>query len=112
VSSIQRFPIWRNATTLSLWMPYGAPWKPGQDHVRMFIAKGPEFGASSADYHSFPLDLDDFVTGPSEYGALSDEAYCPCGAVIRWDGGSAGELLRAIYWHCAQAGHPRPEYDR
>jgi hypothetical protein len=100
------FPKWRQAGSLELWVPAGTK------HRRVFLAKGPEFAAPAADFHSWPLDLDDFHTGPSDYEMPSDEAYCPCGHTLRDWGVSAGELLRAIYRHCGAAGHPMPRFDR
>jgi len=105
VSIDRRFAVWRNPI-LDLWVPAGT------QHRRVFYARGPEFGVGSADYYSWPLDLDDFVTGASEYDSPSDEIYCPCGAtLVGWDG-SAGHLLRAIDAHCHSAGHPIPRFER
>ena len=99
------YPKWRDAELLDLWVPAGTK------HRRVFLAKGPEFGPE-ASFYSFPLSLDDFTTGPSDYEMPSDEAYCPCGAVLPDWGSSAADLLRAIYQHCGAAGHPRPTFDR
>lgn len=116
----RRFPKWRDAEVLDLWVPVGTgtPWfDPGHPRYRppsrrAFLARGPEFGIGSSDFYSTPLDLDDFVTGPSDYDMPSDEVYCPCGATLPgWDG-SAGTLLRMIYQHCGASGHPRPVFDR
>lgn len=101
----RQWPVWRNQI-VDLWVPAGSK------HRIVFLAKGPEFGVPSADWYSMPLDLDDFMTGPSDYDSPSDEVYCPCGATLpEWDG-TAGELLRLIYRHCGAAGHPRPAFDR
>lgn len=104
MSITRTFPVWRNQI-VDLWVPAGTK------HRRVFIAKGPEFGPPVADWYSTPLDLDDFQTGPSDYEMPSDEAYCPCGATLPNWGRSAGDLLRAIYAHCAKAGHPKPRYE-
>lgn len=102
----RRFPKWRDAEVLDLWVPAGTK------HRIVFLAKGPEFGGGSADFYSTPLDLDDFATGASDYDMLSNEVYCPCGATLPdWDG-TAGDLLRIIYRHAGAAGHPRPVFDR
>jgi hypothetical protein len=99
-----RFAVWRNPI-IDLWVPAGT------QHRRVFFAKGPEFGWA-AEMHEIPLCLDSFTIGPSDYEMPSDELYCPCGAVIRDWGDSAGELLREIYKHCGAAGHPRPIFER
>lgn len=95
---------WRNPI-IDLWVPAGTR------HQRVYFAQGPEFGLG-AQYHERSLNLDGFMTGPSDYDTSSDEVYCPCGATLPgWDG-SAGELLRMIYRHCGAAGHPKPRFDR
>jgi hypothetical protein len=101
----RQWPKWRDAERLDLWVPAGT------HHRRVFIAHGPEF-ALGADFFTFPLDLDDFVTGQSEWDSPSDEAYCPCGEVLPDVGSSVGDTLRAIYKHCGAAGHPIPRFDR
>ena len=96
---VWRYPI------LDLWVPAGT------QHRVVFFAKGPEFGVPSADYYSWPLDLDDFVTGQSDYDMPSDEVYCPCGATLPgWDG-TVGHLLRLVGDHCHKAQHPRPKVE-
>jgi hypothetical protein len=108
----RRFAVWRKATTLALWVPYGAPWEPGQDHVRMFIAQSYPGPSAAADYYDWPFSLDGFGTGPSEYDQSSDEVYCPCGAILpAWDG-TVGDLLRMIYQHCADMRHPTPRLEQ
>ena len=100
----RQWSVWRNPI-VDLWVPAGTK------HRIVFLAKGPEAGVS-ADFYSTPLDLDDFVTGASDYDMLSDEIYCPCGATLPdWDG-TAGDLLRMIYGHCEGMAHPRPVFDR
>jgi len=100
-----RYPKWRDAERLDLWVPAGTQYR------RVFIAHGPEF-ALGADHFSWPLDLDDFATGASDYDMLDDEIYCPCGAVLPDIASSLGEKLRAVYQHCGAAGHPMPRFDR
>lgn len=103
MTMVHRYPVWRYQI-VDLRMPIGAA------HRRIHIARGPEFGPS-ADWYSYPLDLDDFSTGPSEYELASDEVYCPCGATLpEWDG-TAGHLLRLISDHCHKAGHPTPKIE-
>lgn len=84
----------------------------GARHRVAFIPKDPAYGGSAADWHEWPLCLDGFVTGASEYDGLSDEVYCPCGDTLSgWDG-TAAHLLRLIYQHCESKGHPRPVFER
>lgn len=97
-----RFWVWAYPIE-ELWVPAG------RSHRRVFIASN--YGPG-ADYYDWPLDYDSFMTGPSDYDMPSDEVYCPCGETLApWDG-TAGELLRMIYRHCAKAGHPKPRFDR
>lgn len=104
MTMLRMFAAWRHPI-IDLWVPAGTK------HRIVFLAKGPEFSLG-ADHFTWPLDLDDFVTGQSDYDMSDDEVYCPCGVVLHDVGSSAGEILRAIYRHCGAAGHPRPAFDR
>lgn len=96
----RRYPVWRRATDLPLLRDLA------------FLPWWVEFRAvENSDYHLWPLDLDSFTTGRSDYEVLSDEINCPCGAILYpWDG-TAGEMLRMIYGHCEASGHPKPRYE-
>jgi hypothetical protein len=68
----------------------------------------PFIGRLGRDYFGWPLSYDEFETGASDYEMSSDEIYCPCGAVMCWDG-DAGDLLRRIDDHCkSNPSHPMP----
>lgn len=97
------FPVWRGEI-----FPLRDIGFPGRQQLVQFIAT--DYGPS-ADFYPWPLDLDAFTTGPSDYDMSSDEAYCPCGATLSgWDG-TAAHLLRLIYQHCATSAHPRPRFE-
>lgn len=94
------FPAWRYASDFSLQRMLNSN----------YLVEWRAFELN--DYFAWPLDLDAFTTGTSDYDLASDEAYCPCGVTMpNWDG-SAGHLLRLIYHHCAVSGHPIPRFDR
>lgn len=96
------YPVWRRAADLPVFRALGDPFRPDTWSRIEF---------RSRDCVSWPLDLDDFTTGASDYGISSDEIYCPCDVALHpWDG-SAGDMLRMIYDHCATAGHPKPRYE-
>lgn len=98
---MKRYPVWRRAGDLVLTRATGHRDFRVENH-----------SIELRDYFEAPLDLDSFLTGPSDYEMPSDEVYCPCGdALGGWDG-TAGELLRLIYQHCENKGHPRPVFER
>lgn len=92
------FPVWRGQIVTTVKMG-----------LREFRADF--FAIESRDFFPWPMDLDGFTTGPSDYDSPSDEVYCPCGATLPgWDG-TAGHLLRLIHHHCETSGHPKPRYE-
>jgi len=98
------FPVWRGQ--IFPLRNIGHPARPPQ--LVQFIAS--DYGPG-ADFFPWPLDLDGFTTGPSDYDMSSDEVYCPCGDTLSgWDG-TAGHLLRLIYQHCVTSAHPRPRFE-
>lgn len=100
------FPIWQYAGDMVIFRDIAFPGRPAQ--LVQFIAS--DYGPNAA-FYGWPLDLDGFTTGPSDYDTPSDEVYCPCGATLDgWDG-TAGHLLRLIHHHCETSAHPRPRYE-
>lgn len=55
------------------------------------------------DSFAFPFSLDSFTTGPSDYDTPSDEIYCPCDEIIRWNG-NVGEAVRLCRDHARTHG--------
>jgi len=87
-------------------------WRRPIETVYRTVGRGVKVVNVPHDFHEWPLSYDNFTTGQSEYEIASDEAYCPCGAVLPWPEGDLGSLLRVVLTHCGSAGHPVPRFDR
>lgn len=100
---MRAYRVWRHAENFELLVPTGHY---GRAHGHPFRIA---FRVDPGAIFDIPLSYDAFKTGPSDYDMPSDEIYCPCGTILRWPTGDAGDLLRAIDQHCTVAtAHPMP----
>lgn len=66
------------------------------------VAFRPEEGVT---HFAYPLTAASFFTGPSDYDTPSDELYCPCGEILRWEDRNLGSAVELADEHIGEA-HP------
>ena len=98
------FPCWRSAGLLPVYRTLVGEARRGPGRMTWQTQFRPMNGV---DYFPVTLDLDAFEFNDPEMS--STDVTCPCGEGIV--GLDVGDLLREIYRHCAEAGHPRPIFE-